>query len=122
MAGASWINSVVLKRRDHEQGIVHAAREVAREDGITDMRLHTGRPWLSPSSRSLPAHDRPAGIAGKHPPARFHLVIDIHEAGEPPKPAAKISWAFKDDEYTSWPSGVICQPQEKIEARSSARA
>ena len=35
-------------------------------------------------------HDRPTGVAGKHPPARFQLVINIDEAGEPPKSAGGL--------------------------------
>ena len=45
---------VVLQGRHHEKGIVYAACDVARQDGSPTCRLQTGKPWLSPSSRSLP--------------------------------------------------------------------
>src|SRR5437660_10843493 len=46
---------VVLEGRHHEEGKVQATRHVALENGIAHVPApHTGRPWLSPSSRSLP--------------------------------------------------------------------
>ncbi len=45
---------VILEGFYHEEGEVHAACHVALKDGSPTCRLHTGRPWLSPSSRSLP--------------------------------------------------------------------
>src|SRR5437764_2987905 len=45
---------LVLERRHHEEGKVHPTRHVALENGIAHVPAHTGIPWLSPSSRSLP--------------------------------------------------------------------
>ncbi|HSC90477.1 MAG TPA: hypothetical protein VLB86_02350 [Gaiellaceae bacterium] len=45
---------VVLEGVDHEQREVDAPGSVGLEDGVADVAAPTGRPWLSPSSRSLP--------------------------------------------------------------------
>jgi hypothetical protein len=36
-----------------------------------------------------------SGVAGEHPPASFHLVIDIHDAGEPSEPARELLLSFQ---------------------------
>jgi len=87
---------IILKGFDHEKGIVTRRVMLLARMGSPTCRLHTGKPWLSPSSRSLAAHDRPAGWAGKYPPAGFHLVIDIDEVGEPPSSGRASPSLFKD--------------------------
>ena len=75
---------VVLKCGDHEQGVVHAARQIAGEDGIAHMLTPHRQALALAFFKIAAAYDRPPGIAGKNPPARFHLVINIAEVGEPP--------------------------------------
>src|SRR3954468_18226554 len=71
-------------------------------------RLQTGRPWLSPSSRSLPLTTvhlvllantrRPASrsprVPSKPPPESLHLVIEVHDAGEASQPADDMHEQF----------------------------
>ena len=73
---------VVLEGLHHEQSEVHTAGEVALEDGVA----HVPAPYRQALALAFlevaPAHDRPAGVAGEHPPAGLHLVVEI---GEPRK-------------------------------------
>ena len=78
---------VVLKGRYHEQGEVHAPRDVARQDGVARVAAPHRQALALTLFEVASTHDRPQRVAGKHPPARFHLVVDIREAGKPRKPA-----------------------------------
>jgi hypothetical protein len=62
--------------------------------GSPTCRLHTGRPWLSPTSRSCRAR-RSARVAGEHAPARLHLVVEVGEASEAREPAADLHERFE---------------------------
>ena len=35
------------------------------------------------------AHDRPPRVAGKHAPARFHLIVYIHDTDKPREPTER---------------------------------
>ncbi len=80
---------IVLKRLHHEQGIIHPAGHIAGENGITHMPAPHGKPWLSPSSRSLPRTTVQSVSLANTLPAGFQLVIDIHQTGQPPQPAGQ---------------------------------
>jgi hypothetical protein len=67
---------VVLERLHHEQGEVHAAREIAVEDRVS----HVSAPHALLEVTA--AHDRPPRVAREHPPARLHLVVEVGEADE----------------------------------------
>jgi hypothetical protein len=81
---------VILKGLHHEQGKIYTARQVAREEG----GAHVPAPHRQTLAFSLfevaPTHDRPQRVAGEHPPARFHLVVEVREADEPRKPAEDL--------------------------------
>jgi hypothetical protein len=73
---------VVGEGFDHEQGKVHAARDVALENGVTHM-FAPHRQALTVALLQVTApHYGPPGVAGEDPPARFHLVVEVGEASE----------------------------------------
>ena len=71
---------VILDGLHHEQGIVHAARDVAFKDGVTDVQAPHRQSLAFTLFEAAPTHDRPLCIAGKHPAACFHLVVDVQDA------------------------------------------
>src|SRR3990172_2128142 len=73
---------VVLEGLDHEQGKVDTARDVAIEYGVAHVPAPHGQALALALLEVAAAHDGPARVAGKHPPARFHLVVDVHDASE----------------------------------------
>src|SRR5687768_939305 len=73
---------VVLKRRQHEEREVHAARAVARKDGVADVAAPHGQALALPLGEVTPPHDRPPRATGEHPAAGFHLVVEVGEARE----------------------------------------
>src|SRR3989304_4210281 len=58
---------VVLKSLYHEQGVVHAARPIALEDGITYMTAPHGQALALALFQIAPAPNRPASVAGQQP-------------------------------------------------------
>ena len=86
---------VIHKGLHHEQGEVHAARPIALENGITHMPAPHGQTLALALFEVAPTHDRPPGVAGKNPPARFHLVVDIRKGNEPHEPAGQLLLDFK---------------------------
>jgi hypothetical protein len=79
---------IVLQCRDHEQGEVHAAGDVALKDGITHMSTPHTKALALTLFQIASAHDGPPRIAGEHPPTRFDLVVQVHrpnKLGEPPE-------------------------------------
>ena len=81
---------VVLKRLHHEEGIVHAAGDIALEDRVA----HVSAPHWQSLALTLfeiaSPYDRPSGVAGKHAPAGFHLVVNVHGAEEPAEPTRDL--------------------------------
>src|SRR6266540_3780734 len=80
--------------------------------GSPTCRLHTGRPWLSPSSRSLPRTTVQRVSLAK---TRLHAstwslrsATRARRASGPPIFTSALSF----HEYTSCPSRVMCQPHE----------
>jgi hypothetical protein len=72
------------------KGIVHAAREVAGENGIAYVPTPHGQTLTLTLLKIAAAHDRPAGVAGKNPPTRFYLIVQIHKGKDPRKPAGDL--------------------------------
>ncbi len=81
---------VVLKGLDHEQGEIHAARDVAGKDGIADMPTPHGQTLTLALFEVASAYDRPAGGAFKDPTARFDLVVNIREGDNARDPARDL--------------------------------
>src|SRR5215218_6456952 len=73
---------VVLECVHHEEGEVDAAREVAFEDGIAHVPAPDGQALALALLEVAAAHDRPARVAGEHPPARLDLIVEVGEASE----------------------------------------
>jgi hypothetical protein len=71
---------IILEGFYHEQSKVHAARDIALEDGIAYVPTPHGQTLALALFEVASTYDRPQGVAGKHPPARFHLIVDIHNA------------------------------------------
>ena len=59
-------------------------------------------------------HDGPLGVPGIHLPARFHQSSMPTTRNTHPSQAVAFMTALSVREYTSWPSRVICQPQENV--------
>ena len=60
----------------HERGDIHAARDVALEDGVAHMPAPHRQALALTLLKVAPTHDRPPGVAGKHPPAGFTQADD----------------------------------------------
>jgi hypothetical protein len=73
---------VVLERLDHEEGEVHAAGDVAFEDGVADVPAPYRQALAVALFEVAAAHDGPVAVAGEDPLARLHLVVDVDDAGE----------------------------------------
>ena len=89
---------VVLERLDHEEGEVHAARDVALEDRVADVAAPHGQALAVALLEVAAAHHRPAGVAGEDAPARLDLVVEVGEAGEPCEAAADLTSALSRHE------------------------
>ena len=82
--------------------------------GSPTWRLHTGRPSLGPSSRSLPRTTvHCASLAKMRRAASIWSSISSMPVRRPSQRPTD-SWILIEREYLSWPSMVICQPQEKM--------
>src|SRR3954471_17849721 len=86
---------VVLEGLHHEQGKVHAAREVALEDGIAHVPAPHGQALALALLEIAPAHEGPPGVACEYPPARLHLVVEVREASEARERAADLHERFE---------------------------
>src|SRR5207249_6654344 len=75
---------------DHEKGEVDAARDVALENGIAHVPAPHGQALTLALLKVAAAYDGPARVAGKDPPGRLHLVVEIDEASETRKPAEHL--------------------------------
>ena len=78
---------VIFESRHHEEGKVHAARNVARQNGVANVPTPDWQTLALTFFEVAPAHDGPPRVACKHPPASLDLVIEVHDAGEASKPA-----------------------------------
>ncbi len=86
---------VVLEGLHHEQGEVHAARDVAPKNWVAHVSAPNGQALALAFFEVAPPHHGPPGVAGKHPPARFHLIVDVHEASETRQPADDLQGPFE---------------------------
>ena len=80
--------------------------------GSPTCRLHTGRPWLSPSSRSLPrttVHRVSLANTRRHASTWSSRSAKRARRASGPK---TFTIALSFHEYTSWPSRVMCHPHE----------
>src|SRR5882672_3732572 len=85
---------VVLEGRHHEEGKVHAARDVARKDGVAYVPAPHGQALALAFLEVAPAHDGPPRVACKHPPARLNLIVEIHYAREAREPTDYVHEHF----------------------------
>src|SRR4051794_31194623 len=86
---------VVFEGLHHEQGEVHAARDVAFEDGVA----HVAAPhWQALAVALLEVaatHDGPAGVAGEDALGRLHLVVEVDDPGEASETAGDVDECLK---------------------------
>src|SRR5439155_20040305 len=68
---------IVLEGLHHEQGKIHAARDVALENGVAHVPAPHGQALTLALLEVAAAHDGPARVAGKHPAARLYLVVEV---------------------------------------------
>jgi hypothetical protein len=85
---------VILKGCHHEKGIVHAAGDIARENGVADVPTPHRQSLALAFFEIASSDDGPLSVTGKNSPARFHLVVKIYDAGQPSKPAGKDLLVF----------------------------
>ena len=78
---------IVFNGGYHEEGKVHAARFVAREDWVTHMPAPHGKALTPSLFQITSADDRPRAFAREYPIAGFHLISEFHEAKQPGQPA-----------------------------------
>ena len=114
IAGASWMSSsfsmaTTMKRAKSTRRVMLLSRM-----GSPTCLLHTGRPWLSPSSRSLPRT-----IVQRVSLANIRLHASTWSSSSATRSSrasqlAIFTSVIKVREYTSCPSRVICQPQENM--------
>src|ERR1700730_12425995 len=81
---------VVLDGRHHEEGKVHAARDVTRKDGVAYVLAPHGQALALAFLEVAPAHDGPPRVACNPPPARLNLIVEIHYAREAREPTDHV--------------------------------
>src|SRR2546423_7038980 len=107
---------VVFEGLHHEEGEVHAARDVALEDGVA----HVAAPhWQALAVALLEvaaAHDGPAGVAGEDALARLHLVVEVGDAGE----ACETAGAVPASGLEPRPVGTFLVPRRLLARTTKA--
>ena len=73
---------VIRESGHHEEGEVDAAREVALENGVAHVPAPHGQALALALFEAASAHNGTSRVAGKHSPARLHLVVELGEASE----------------------------------------
>src|SRR3954468_13090856 len=86
---------VIFESRHHEKGKVHAARDVARQDGVANVPTPDWQTLTLTFFEVAPSYNRPPRVARKHAPASLHLVVEVHEAREASKPADDMHEQFE---------------------------
>lgn len=61
----------------HEKGEVHASRQIACKDGITDVATPHGQTLGLALFEIAAPHNGPLAVTREDPAARFHLIIDL---------------------------------------------
>jgi DNA-binding NarL/FixJ family response regulator len=62
-----------------KRGEVHAARDVALEDGIADVAAPHRQTLAVALLEAAATHGGPARVAGEDAPARLHLVVEVDD-------------------------------------------
>src|SRR6266436_622578 len=71
---------VVLDGRHHEEGKVHATRDVAFKDRVAHVPAPHWQALAIALLEVAPAHNGPPRVACKYPPACLNLVVEVHDA------------------------------------------
>ena len=114
IAGASWIRSSFSRASTIKRAKSTRRVMLLLSMGSPTCRLQTGRPWLSPSSRALP---RTTVHRVSLPKTLRHASTWSSRSTTRSSRASHadaLTKALKVHAYTSCPSRVICQPQEKM--------
>ena len=85
---------VIFESRHHEEGKIHAARDVARQNGVANVPTPDWQTLARTFFEVAPSYNRPHRVACEHAPASLHLVIEVHNAGETSKPADDMHEKF----------------------------
>src|SRR5581483_4024104 len=85
---------VIFESSHHEMGEVHAACDVARQNGVANVPTPDWQTLALTFFEVAPSYNRPPRVARKYAPASLHLVIDVHDAGEASKPADDMHEQF----------------------------
>ena len=85
---------VLFESSHHEEGKVHAARDVARQDGVANVPTPDWQALALTFFEVAASYNRPPRVACKYAPASLHLVIEVHYAGEASKPADDMHEQF----------------------------
>ena len=86
---------MIVKGGDHEQGKVHAARDIARENGVADMPAPYGKTLALSFFEIAAADDSPPSVTRKYPSTRFYLVFDLYSPKHPPNPSGSPQSEFE---------------------------
>ena len=110
---------VVLEGRHHEEGKVHAARDVTRKDGVAYLPAPHWQALALAFLEVAPAHDGPrVSLSNSRARRPGHRVHDARERASRP---TTFTSSLIFHEYTSLPSRVMCHPHEKTR-RAPGRA
>jgi hypothetical protein len=85
---------VVFESSHHEEGEVHAPRDVARQDGVANVPTPDWQTLALTFFEVAASYNRPPHVACKDAPASLHLIIEVHDAGEASKPADDMHEQF----------------------------
>src|SRR5438132_4226186 len=85
---------VIFESSHHEERKVHAARDVARQDGVANVPTPDWQTLALTFFEVAPSYNRPPRVACKHAPASLHLVIQVDDAAAPSKPADDMREPF----------------------------
>src|SRR5215204_5529544 len=88
--------------------------------GSPTCRLHTGRPWLSPSSRSLP-RTRVQRVSLANTRRQAYLVVEVGEASDAPGPAAELHERFEPPRVNVLAVEADVPPRREHEAGARTR-
>src|SRR3954452_5745251 len=86
---------VVFEGLHHEKGEVHAARDVALEDGVAHVPAPHRQALAVAFLEVAATHDGPAGVAGEDALGRLHLVVDVDDPGEASETAGDVDQCLK---------------------------
>jgi hypothetical protein len=117
MAGASLISSSFSIAGYHEQCEVHAARDVALENGVADVSAPDRQALALAFFQVASSHDRPLAVAGEDPPTRLHLIVQVCKASEFRNRAEDVHDHFEFPRVHVLPVACDVPPAREHEAR-----